>query len=194
MQAVRYLTVPDGSHARGESGVVEDAEPAARVVRSVPRHLGEGGQGERAEAPGRRVSGGVLKQHAADLAAGGARVHGYLLDVHGAAHDVGDQVSDRDTGVIHRDPGAVTPLVAGQLGEGKRLIAGDLRHADIAEPASRCPLDVLHDRQVTLGCCPDMHRRLHLLGRTTGPPTRQRPQDIFSPVISVIHLIYVDKR
>ncbi len=90
----------------------------------------------RARRPlGRRVSGGVVKQHAADLAARGARVHGYLLDVHGTVHDVGDQVRDRDTGVIHRDPGAVIPLVAGEFVHGERLIAGDLRHADLAEPA-----------------------------------------------------------
>jgi len=108
--------------------------------------------------PGHRTTGGVLQQHAADPAARGPRMHRYLLNVHAAVHDVGDQVSDRDIAGIHSDPGPAIVPVPGQFLKGQRLVFGDLRHADLTEPASRCPLDVLHYRQVALTRCPDPHQ------------------------------------
>jgi hypothetical protein len=83
-----------------------------------------------------------------------------LLDVHVAVDQVGDQVRDRAAFAVFRDPGAAFSLVAGELGQGQRLVVGDLPHADLREHGARRPLDVLHDRKVGLGRGSDAHRAI----------------------------------
>jgi hypothetical protein len=75
MQAMPHLAVPDDPHYWRKLTAGQDTEPAARVIRRIPRHRSEGSQRERINAVGWRLSGGLLQQRAADLAAGGPRMH-----------------------------------------------------------------------------------------------------------------------
>jgi hypothetical protein len=102
----------------------------------------------------------VLEQPAADSLTGGDRVHRDLLDMHVAVDQIGDQVGDRAARAIVGDPGAALSLVAGELGQGQRLIVGDLPHVDLREHRSGRPLDFLHDRKIVLDRSPDAHRAI----------------------------------
>ncbi|MBQ1088593.1 hypothetical protein KBY47_05525 [Streptomyces sp. B93] len=74
-------------------------------------------------------------------------MHRDLPDVEAAVDAVGDWVVDRGGGVVGHEPGQPRGVVADEFTGRKRLVLGDLRHADASEALPGVPLDVLEGGQ-----------------------------------------------
>lgn len=116
------LASADSPKTRREVAVVEGLESAAGVVRGVPRHVSERGEGQGRYADGHRTVGDVLEQLAPDPAPCAAGMYRDLLDVKVAVDDVGDEVADRRVGGVGGDPGTACLVVTGEYVQRQRFI------------------------------------------------------------------------
>lgn len=137
------LASADGPETGGEGAVVEGLKSAADVVRGVPRHIGERGEGQCGYAGGGCLLGEVGEQLTPDPAPGPPGMYRDLLDVVVAVDHVGDQVAGGCVGGVRGDPGPARLVVSGKYVKWQRVVVGDLRHADISKALSGGALDDL---------------------------------------------------
>lgn len=162
--------------------LVEVTKAEVPVQRRVPRDLPEGGQGDSRQAARRRPRLDLVEQCPSDAGALVVGVDADLLDVGAAIDDVDDDVANRPSICVDRDPGSALVGVASEDVERQGFVVGDLRHAHLAEASAGATLDLL-DRCAVVGPrwsdgwghTADGHRREYLTTTSSRMPGRMPP-------------------